>query len=252
MEVFKKIIDRIKEEKINPSYFNLGPNGEPLIDKTLFEKINLLNDNFPRVKIFFPTNLGLATPKLQQKLVNSKLDNICISLNANNVKDYKTIMNLDFNTTIKNLNNLIKLRNKSKSKLKIYLKLAANPVNKKTIALFIKRWEKKVDEIGISWIHSWAGAVPNGDDTSRHIVRYPCRTLFDQINIQSNGNIPLCCVDMEGDIVGGNVLKDKILDSINSSKIKRIKELHSKGEIDKIKMCSQCRFCERGLYWLVK
>ncbi len=252
MKVFLKTIERIKLEGIDPTYFNLGPNGEPLIDKQLFKKIRILYKNFPKVNIFFPTNLSLATPKLQVKLVNSKLDNICVSLNANNAKDYKSIMNLDFKTTTRNLNNLIKLRNKSKSKLKIYLKLAANPVNKRTINSFINKWKDKVDGIGVSWIHSWAGSMANGNGSNRQIPRYPCRTLFDQINIQTNGNIPLCCVDMEGDIIGGNVMNNKILSSINSLKIKRIKELHATGKIERINKCSQCRFCERGLYWLVK
>jgi len=250
MEIFNKMIERIKEEKITPHQFNLAGTGEPLIDKNIFEKVRLLRKNFPKTILFFPTNLGLATAEIRKKMVESELDNISVSLNANTAEDYKKIMRLDFETTINNLEALIELRNNTKSKLKINLKVAANPINQDSIKDFIKRWENKVDSIGISWIHSWAGAVSNGAKPKR-IVRYPCRVLFEQIVIQSNGNVPLCCVDYEGFVVGGNVMTHKILDAYNGPDIKKIKDMHISGQIDKIKMCSHCRMSERGLNWLV-
>ena len=89
--------------------FQLNGTGEPLIDKTLFEKIKILRKNFPKSLIYFYTNLGLAEKNIQNKIVNSDLDFIGISLNADNAVDYKNIMKLDFKKTIKNLNNFIKL-----------------------------------------------------------------------------------------------------------------------------------------------
>jgi len=252
MEVFLKIVERIKQEKIRPVVFNLAGTGEPLIDKNIFKKINVLKKSFPEAELFMPTNLNLANEEIQERLVNGGLDNISVSLNADNVADYKKIMSLDFKVTIKNLEGLIRLRNKYKSKLKINIKLAANPVNKHSIKKFLKRWEKKVDSVGVSWIHSWAGAVDNGDKKNKYLVRYPCRSLFEQIVIHANGNIALCCVDYEGEAVGGNVMRDEIIGAFNGLKIKKIKEMHRAGKIDQIKMCSNCRFSERGLYWLVE
>jgi len=251
MTVFDKIIERIKMEKICPLYFNLGPNGEPLGDKLLFERIRKLKKNFPNSVVHFPTNLSLADEKIRMKLVESGLDNICVSLNADNNIDYETIMGLDFSRTIKNLKELLKLKAKRKSNLKVYLKLAANPVNKKTIRYFVERWKGKVDGIGVSWVHSWGGAVRKWQTNRDEVPRFCCRTLFEQINIQANGDIPLCCIDYEGEIVGGNILKDGILESINSSEINNIKKKHISGKINHIKMCRDCRFCERGFYWWV-
>lgn len=250
MDVIKVLVKRIKEENIVPKQFNLTGTGEPLIDKDLFKKISLLKKNFPDTPIFFPTNLALANFDIQKKIVSCGLDNISVSLNADNAVDYKKIMKLDYDKTIENLNSLIKLRNSTKSSLKIYLKLAANPINKDNIKNFINIWKGKVDGIGISWIHTWAGAVKNGE--KRKIVkRYPCRSLFEQIIIHSNGNIPLCCVDYEGLVVGGNILNDKILDAFNAPNIENIRKLHKNDQINKIKMCSNCRFSERGLNWLM-
>lgn len=251
MAVFQKIVERIKEEKINPRQFNLTGTGEPLTDRMIFKKIELLKSNFPESEVFFPTNLALANKNILSEIVKSKLDSISISLNADNEKDYKEIMNLNFHNTINNLNNLIDLRNKQKSKLKIYITIAANPINKSGINKFLGKWEKLVDGVIVNWIHNWAGAFREGKRKSKVIARYPCRSLYEQIIIQSNGNIPLCCVDFEGKVIGGNVGVNKILDSFYADNIDRIREIHKKGDINKIEMCSQCRFSERGLYWLV-
>ena len=251
MEVFSKIVDRIKKEGIAPTQFNMSGTGEPLIDKNLFKKIRLLKKEFPEATVFFPTNLNLANENIRKNMIDSGLDNISVSLNANFAKDYKKIMGLDYKTTIDNLNKLISMRNKAKSKLKINLKLAANPVNKDSIDKFIGKWEKRVDSIGVSWIHSWAGSVANGSTNEDKIPRYPCRQIFEQIVILANGDVALCCIDYEGTIIGGNVMKDKILDAFYSLKINKIRQMQKNGKIRDIKLCSKCRFSERGLYWLI-
>jgi radical SAM protein with 4Fe4S-binding SPASM domain len=248
--IFKKAVERIKEEKIIPLNINLTGTGEPLIDKTIFEKIDILKKNWPNSNVYLPTNFELANSQIIKKLLNSKLDSIAISLNANTAKEYKNIMGLNFKKTINNINQLIKQRILLKKSIKIYITLAANPLNKKNINKFIKRWEQKVDGIAVNWIHSWAGAVDNKKNDQKQ-TRFPCRPLFDQIIIHSNGNIPLCLVDYEGKHIGGNVSRNKILKSYYSKKLNKIRKLQMEGKFKNLEMCSKCRFSERGMYWLV-
>lgn len=250
MEVFNKIIERIKEEKIQPQFFNLTGTGEPLLDKDLFEKITTLKKNFPGVTVFFPSNFALADENIINKIVASPLDNISISLNASNPREYKKIMKLDYKKTIGNLKKLIAYRNKMKSKLRISLTVALSPSNKKNVKKIVEKWDKKVDEINFNWVHNWAGSIKNGVEESV-APKYPCRLLFEQIVIQSNGNVPLCCVDYEGRVVGGNIMRDKILDAFYADNLNRIRKLHRNNKINQFSMCSSCRFSDRGLYWWI-
>lgn len=251
MDIFMTLIKRIKEEKINPRYFNMTGTGEPLLDKTIFEKIKIIKNEFPKTYIFMPTNFALANKEIIKNLLESGLDKITISLNADNEKDYKEIMKIDYKKTLSNIDLLLEMKSKAKSKLHVMVTVAANPINKKSINSFNKKWEAKVDEVAINWIHDWAGAVDTKDGKSTWKKRYPCRTLFEQIVVHSNGNIPLCCIDYEGIVIGGNVKDKAILESFNGDKIKKIKDMHRNGQIDKFKMCANCRFSERGLDWLV-
>nr|MBP9817945.1 SPASM domain-containing protein [Candidatus Shapirobacteria bacterium] len=67
--------------------------------------------------------------------------------------------------------------------------------------------------------------------------------------IQSNGDIPLCAVDYEGKVVGGNIMTDKILDAYYSKSVDKIRKMHQSGNAGKFAMCANCRFSERGMYW---
>lgn len=251
MKIFQKLVDRLVEEKVDLAYVNLTGTGEPLMDPSIFDKIKILKERFPKTMIFMPTNFNLADNKMIKKILNSKLDKITISLNANCAKDYKEIMNLDFKKTIGNIEKLIKLKNRWKSELKIVMTVAGTSVNKKSLHNFVNRWKDRVDEVVINWVHTWAGAVDGSVDKRNWRRRYPCKSLFEQIVVHANGNIALCCVDYEGKIVGGNVARDSILKSFEMGKLARIKQLHRNDQIGKIKMCCQCRFSERGMDWLV-
>lgn len=249
MEVFNKMVERIENEGIQPKQFNLTGTGEPLLDKDLFEKIDILKSKFPTAEVFFPTNFCLATNEVIEKIVNSKLDFISISLNADNKKDYFKIMKLDYERTIANLERLLEVRGAKRKELRIYLSVAANPINKMTIDGFVKKWRPLVDGININWVHSWAGAVEDIGITKSSAPKYPCRSLFEQIVVQSNGDIPLCCVDYEGTYVGGNVVDTAILSAVGDGVIGKIKNKHLDGKIRDTKMCADCRFSDRGLYW---
>lgn len=252
MAVFNKLVGRLKEEKVVVSYVNLTGTGEPLMDKNIFNKIKILKKEFPKATLFLPTNFSLATRGVIEKLVDSGLDTVTISLNADNAVDYKRIMNLDFEKTIANIENLIEIKRERKSKLAIMLTIVVNDVNANNVDGFTKKWRDKVDAIAINGVHSWGGAVKKYNSNRLWKFRYPCRSLFEQIVIHTNGDVALCCVDYEGKVVGGNVIKDKIMDAFSLGKIGRIKKRHFNGEINEIKMCRQCRFSERGMDWLVK
>lgn len=252
MEVFDKLVERLKQEDIKVRYVNMTGTGEPLMDKNVFKKIEILKREFPQADIFMPTNFALATKEIIEKIIDSGLDRITISLNADNPKDYKKLMGLSFERTVENIENLIRIRNQKKSNLVILITIVVNDVNSKSVAEFRDRWRDRVDSVVVNGVHSWAGAVERYNSKSGFRYRFACRNLFEQIEIHNNGDVALCCVDYEGRHLGGNVMKDKILDAIGGGDIGKIKKMHLRGESGKVEMCRQCRFSERGMDWLVR
>jgi len=251
MDVFNKLVERLKEEKVTLRFVNLTGTGEPLLDKNIFKKIKILKKEFPEANLFLPTNFSLATKEVIEKLIDSGLDTITISLNADNAADYKKLMGLDFDKTVSNIENLIKIKKERNSKMVIMLTIVVNDINAENVKGFYEKWSDKVDAMAVNGVHSWGGAVKQYNSKKYWKIRYACRNLFEQIVVQANGDIVLCCLDYEGTTVGGNVMKDKVMDAFNLGKIGKIKKMHFNGEVSKIDMCRQCRFSERGMDWLV-
>ena len=60
-DLFELIVSRIIEEKIRPTLIDLFNVGEPLTDRSLFQRIRRLKAAFPSAKVAMTTNFALAT-----------------------------------------------------------------------------------------------------------------------------------------------------------------------------------------------
>ncbi len=241
--VFNKIIFKLKKEKINPLAFILNGFGDPLTDKKIFERIKLLKKEFPNSVIKFYTNLGLADKKIISKILTSGLDEINISLNGYNKNNYEKTMGINYEKTLKNLNELINRRNKINSKLKIRLSMALVSYNDGTEKKFINRWQKKVDSVSINKVHNYGDSVENPSGINKinyNKLTYPCKYLWNTLVFSVKGNLLMCCLDYEANYSFGNIKNNKILDMFYSKKFNNLRELHLKNNIKNIPLCNKC------------
>ena len=66
-------------------------------------------------------------------------------MNAANPDTYNKIMGLNYDVTIKNIQTLLKLKKKMKSKLKVQVSFVISNNNKKEIRKFTLQWINKTD-----------------------------------------------------------------------------------------------------------
>ncbi len=248
---YKKIIDdcaKFKVKIITLSFF-----GEPLLDKTLIEKIEYAKSK--NIFVAFYTNTSLLNKTWASKLLKSKLDSITISFDSNNKETYEKIRRgLKFDIVKKNILNLIKLRKEKDSKLKINLVVVELEENKDEIKSFYKEWEKKVDSINIINMRNWASAIDKkGTEESFHYrgnKRSPCALLWQKMVVDWNSDVVLCCDDYSHQIVLGNLKNQTIKQIWKGDKLKEIRKQHLNGEFHKIPLCSGCN--KKTVWWLVK
>jgi len=107
MKLYKKIIDDcsgLKIKMVTLSFF-----GEPLLDKTLIEKIKYAKSR--GLIVGFYSNASLLTEKWARDLIKSNLDGITISFDGYSKETYEKIRRgLKFNIVKKNILNLIKIK----------------------------------------------------------------------------------------------------------------------------------------------
>lgn len=236
-EVFNRIIERIKLEKINVSKFILCLNGEPLTDPQLFMRIKKLKSEFPYTKVEFTSNFALATDEIIEQILESNLDKVICSLNSVNEKKYKKIMGLEYEKTVNNIEYLLRRKKETGSKLEICLSIILNEENVDEVQKFKERWRGvniRVMKLG-QWVDKEMFQT-----IYNHERNGICPILYRTINILSNGDYALCCFDSEG-IISYNVMDSTIEEAWKSSVFKNIREWHLEhGKTNR--ECANCSF----------
>lgn len=236
-EVFAKVVERIKTEKIQVSTFILHLNGEPLTDHLIFDRTKLLKTEFPNARVRFTTNFALASAEMTEKLIESGLDEITCSLNATDEKKYRQIMGLDYAKTITNIERLLKRKQESGSDLDISLSAVVADGDESQIDQFREQWNGinvRVMKLG-RWVDEQADS--HISDRERSGI---CPILYRTINILSNGDYALCCFDAEG-IIHYNVMDSSIEEAWGSQMFREIREWHlDHGRTNK--ECVNCSF----------
>jgi radical SAM protein with 4Fe4S-binding SPASM domain len=253
---FNQIVYKLKKEKIKPTVFILNGFGEPLIDPNLISRINTIKGQFPNSKVKLYSNLNLANSKIIKKLIKSNLDEINISLNGYNQKSYQQVMKINYQKTIKNLNNLISTKKKLNSPLIIRISMTLVKANENFSTSFIKKWSPLVDSVSVNKVHNYNGNVKklnNKYKINYNKTAFPCRYLWDTITFDVNGQIVLCCLDYESQYSFGNINQCSILKTYYSPKFQSIRKQHLKFQSKNITICKSCYTpYKNGVEWLVK
>lgn len=227
LETFKKIIDEIKDYS---EFIYLHLAGEPLMNKNFKEMIEYAKQN--KLKTGLSTNAILLNKENAEKIINSKLDFIILSIDATNPITYKKVRGTDnFELVKKNIEEFIKLKNR------IYttIQLIHMEENKNEVKDFVKEWKNKVDTIRIKPVLN-IGNVFNKYKKRKK----PCILLWRQMAILWNGDIVACCLDYLGETILGNINKNLIKEIWNNEKMLALRELHKQGKIEDIKLCKNC------------
>lgn len=247
-EIFEKIIERVKQEKLAINKIFLSGMGEPLTDPQFVGRVEKLK------KLGFPlrvyTNASLLTKKISEKLILLGPEEVNISFNGADAKEYHRIMGLNFDRTMKNIDYLIKIRKKSGRRLPwLQVSLIVLDENSRGLRKYLADWRKKVDSVTVSIPHQWGGGIKEISNLKgqRSNIVYPCRALWHTFMIDSSGNFVICCRDYESKFILGNV-RTHSFEQIRKSKIlKSFQDASLKYRQDCLpEICKQCNFPYQG------
>lgn len=245
-DIFNLVVQRLCEAKIEPERFWLHCLGEPLLDPNLFEKVHILKNKFPNSWVGYTSNFSIASDTIIQNILNSGQDYIIISLNAIEPDEYKKIMGLDYEKTIRNIKRLIEEKSKCLSEIKITISFVDTYKDQKMIDNFLKIWKDYDVEVRIlregEWIEDSISYI-DCDETKkiRHISRAVCGQLYEEICVLSNGDYALCCFDAEGALDGASVYNMSIEEAVRiPKKINLCNAMLYLGKTNGI--CENCSF----------
>lgn len=210
--------------------------------------------------VYFSTNGFLLTKQRAKSLIESKLDRIQISLDANSKELYdKMRPGSDFDRVVSNVLNLIELKKELKSITPLVrVNFVRTELNEHELEEFMNFWKDKADMIGVQeMVKPPRSKIEiKSKTTEKKGTDFKCSFPYKNLVINAQGNVLPCCTFYGDEMPLGNVFEflksDKsksvgILEHFfNLKSIKELRELHKNSNYEKHKLCKKC--VEGSLY----
>lgn len=258
---FNSIIDQCVASGFIPRVVVLYHGGEPLMSKNLAQYIRILK-KMGVGKTVITTNASLLSEERSEELIMAGLDEMKISFDGENANENNIIRkNGNFYRDAANVKTLLKLRKKSGynnpkviiSNIRICDKNVLGmfkPKNGKRqlafedIPIYLTRYFK--DECDEIEFRSFPAMIWPGYDQCEKFeelsfpIKKPkyCNLLFETFTIFSNGNVVLCCNDLKGELILGNVFEANMFDIWRSRKYAELRANFKKQVYHPL--CSKC------------
>lgn len=244
MQLFKDIVDDAVSFGINN--FCLSHYNEPLLDSLLFDRIDYIKSKGMRVGFY--SNATLLNKYNIEQIIISRVDYINFSMDGYSKEVYEQIrIGATFEIVKQNILNLISRKNTLNRPVPVIsVGMTVQEFNVNELEQFQQYWK---DLCNVGFWEADNRKLTNVTQ-KRNTRAYPCGLLCGGgLSVMSNGKIPLCCRDYDGDYLLGDLNHQTVNDVWNSKMLQSYKSMHYKGHGDVISICKNCDGLYSGFVW---
>lgn len=242
LDDFKKVMQNVADS-VEITELGLSAKGEVLVNKDFEAIVESSKKDFKIPYVYFSTNGALLTKEKAIKLLDAGIDSIKFSINAIDSQTYKSVHLVDdFDVVIQNFRDLLELKKESYPKLKIFLSSVID-IDKDTL---VKKFEEILGDNtilidGVS-VYTITYTPKFADQTlkAQGVVTKKCPIPFNELYINSNGTLGLCCKDYFDEINFGSLKENNFLDIYNSDEFVKVRDMHKKSEFPDNHLCKNC------------
>jgi pyruvate-formate lyase-activating enzyme len=247
--LFLKYADEVKSHGDWIESICLSRDGEPTLDKRLPDRVALLKDRGIR-KVTLSTNGQLLGEELAVALLEAGLDDIMISIDGTTKEVFEGIrVGLDFDHVRENALALIRLRNEKRHPMNIRVRMVIQEENEHQVEDFLAYWKTRLaesDDVYGMKCHTWGNQLTKESEANVHrLADVPCVSPFSTMILQSDGLVPLCGCDYNGNHCLGNVNDQTVQEIWQGAAYARLRGLHATGCRNEVSMCRGCGLWER-------
>ncbi len=248
-KLFMKIIDDLQAFPSKLKVLRINGQGEPLLNPDLPEMIKYAKEKNVSEFVEMITNGSRLSPELNQRLIDSGIDRIRISIEALDAEGYKEIAEakLDFDNFLCNIKDL----HDRSGNCEIYCKIvdAAVPTEEdrdKFFGLFgnicdrifidnvVPMWSD-FDELNQKMKIGKTGM--HGQEIKNVKV---CPFSFYSLIINSDGEVTVCCADWKRKLVVGDLKKESLYDIWSGKALRDFWIAMLNGNKNDFEMCRKC------------
>lgn len=242
METYRKIID---EASGYPQLLmlNLHKDGEPLMHRKLPDMVSYAKEKNIAETIHLNTNGTLLDRPVAERLLAAGIDDITISVDAAWPETYYRIkQDRHLEGLNRKIEGFMSLRDKIGAHTFVRVKIMEFAwVSAKETEAFHRRWEGIADQVQVTGVHDWSGAIADFAVTDESTdVRFPCALLWYALAINSNGKVSICNVDWDYSGEVGDINETSIHEIWNGRPLRRIRRAHLQHQWDMVSVCGSC------------
>jgi radical SAM protein with 4Fe4S-binding SPASM domain len=223
--LFRSIVDQAVD-------FGVGQivpflNGEPLLDRAIMERLEYITARGASTHL--TTNAALLTAARVERLEQIALSHLTISFVGGTKAAYERVMGLDFDRVVENTAYAVR---RLPYPVRVYMTEFED--NAGTVEAFKRRWGAH------AWIgkySNWAGKRPSAMATGGK--PRPCGRVLERMTVLWDGRVSLCCLDSEGDVILGDLARQRLTDVWNDQQKRR--DRHRVLDFD-MPLCRDCNW----------
>lgn len=260
IELFKKIVDDLKEFRNPLKKIKIGNHGEPTLHPDLPAMVAYAKQSGVAEIIELFTNGSELRPELNIALADAGLDRMNISLEGLSNERYLQVagVKVDVDAMVRNIAHLYGVR----KQCRIYIKIAdqTSALSKDDTRIFILSQKERqqffdtygsiCDEIFIEkvvpqWAETQLEKQNKVEDTGMYgqkIKQYKeiCPFVFMYLHFNWDGTTSPCTLDWAKKVVIGNTYEQSVKEIWNGQALRELRIAMTRGQRDKINFCNHC------------
>lgn len=240
LDDFKNIMQNLTKH-VEPSEIGLSAKGEVLVNNDFVAIVKSCKEDFDIPYVYFSTNGALLSDKKVNKLLEAGIDSIKFSINAVDAQAYNAVHLVDdFDLVINNFKNLLRLKKEKYPKLKISISSVINMQEDVLKEKFRALLGEDFDLVDLISVYQITYTSKFEEIASGKKVTKKCPIPFNEIYINSDGSLGLCCKDYFDEVNFGSLKENDFLDLYESRAFKKIRDMHTKSEFPDNHICKNC------------
>jgi radical SAM protein with 4Fe4S-binding SPASM domain len=248
LELYKKIIDDLKDFKKNIKVLRLYKDGEPFLNKNLADMIVYAKSSKKIDYIDTTTNASLMTKERLKPVLDAGIDKINISIDGMNNETYAsfTKTKLEFSEIVEN----VKWLYRNKGNTEVAVKIPADIINEKEKKDFFEVFGDYSDRI---FVENFAPCWPEFDVEKHTGVKITqgiyqqditetniCPYIFYSFSVNADGLVSSCFLDWKRKLIIGDVRVESMKEIWNSKKMNQLRVMHLEGKRKNMDTCGSC------------
>jgi radical SAM protein with 4Fe4S-binding SPASM domain len=249
--LFIRVVDQL--HSLGCCSLSLYNCNEPLLDKSIFERLDYCRNKFFDVVLM--TNGSLLTSEHTQHIIESPVTRICFSIDANSDETYSIVRPSRNQHTRKSYQEvkasiiaLVETLSVSRPDIITRASFVVSPKNSSEATSFLDEWSKIVDIVELQDYHALPYNAQNvfESDFFHPIDLHSCGAPFTTMQIRPDGKVYPCCTmyatykyDKEPfDLCIGDVSTTELSDIWSCEKMQKVRSSLSEGV--PLRACADC------------